>query len=95
MENSISSTHHTDQTALIESQARHIQELKDELCIVKRQLQQFLGRQMNEIAERRRSALQFYREQYELRNGLLPQSDCVESADEDVSADDAYDVPFG
>ena len=59
----------SDQTYLIEKQAQRIEELEQELRIVKRQLQQFQGRQMDEIAERRRAAMQFYREEYERTHG--------------------------
>ena len=54
---------------LIQRQAKRIAELEQELQITRRQLDQFQGRQMDEIAQRRRSALQFYREQYELKHG--------------------------
>ena len=80
----------TDQTALIESQARHIQDLEQELRIVRRQLEQFQGRQMDEIAERRRSAMQFYREEYERKHGPQPPHIC-----DDSGSSDEYDVPFG
>ena len=42
-----------------------IADLEQELRIVHRQLQQLQGRQMEELAERRRNALQNYREEYE------------------------------
>ena len=50
---------------IIKQQAQRIQDLEQELRIVKRQLQQFQGRQMDEILERRRAWMQFYREEYE------------------------------
>lgn len=61
-----------DQTCEVERQAYHICDLEQELRIVKRQLGQFQGRQMDEIAERRRAAMQYYREQYELKHGPIP-----------------------
>ncbi len=41
-----------------------VEELQQELRIVHRQLDQFQGRQMAEIASRRRAALQYYRDEY-------------------------------
>jgi hypothetical protein len=58
-----------DQASLVERQAQHIKDLEQELRIVRRQLAQFQGRQMGYIAERRRAAMQFYREQYEREHG--------------------------
>ena len=58
--------------ARIKAQARYIEELEQELRIIRRQLQQFQGRQMDEIAERRRAAIQFYREEYERKHGPMP-----------------------
>ena len=72
----------SDQTSLIERQAQRIQELEQELRIVSRQLEQFQGRQMDEIMERRRAAMQFYREQYELKHGPIP-PDVYDSDDSD------------
>ena len=43
----------------------HIIDLQQELRIVHRQLDQFQGKQMQEIAIRRQQALQYYREEYE------------------------------
>ena len=56
----------------VKIQAKYIEELEQELHIIRRQLQQFQGRQMNEIAERRRAAMQFYREEYERKHGPIP-----------------------
>lgn len=48
-----------------ENMQTRVEELKSELRIVTRQLQQYQSAQMNEIAERRRSAMMFYREMHE------------------------------
>lgn len=53
---------------LIQQQANKIEQLEQELRIVQRQLQQFQGRQMNDIAARRRAAMQYYREQYMMKH---------------------------
>jgi hypothetical protein len=50
---------------MADQQAQRIEELEQELRIVRRQLEQFQGRQMDDIMERRRAAMQFYREEYE------------------------------
>ena len=50
---------------MADQQAQRIEELEQELRIVRRQLEQFQGKQMSEIMERRRAAMQFYREEYE------------------------------
>ncbi len=48
-----------------DQQAKRIDELEQELRIVRRQLEQFQSKQMDEIMERRRAALQYYHEEYE------------------------------
>ncbi len=50
---------------MADQQAQRIEELEQELRIVRRQLEQFQGKQMSEIMVRRRAAMQFYREEYE------------------------------
>ena len=50
----------------IERQAKYIEDLEHELRITRRQLQ---DREMKEITERRRAAIQFYREEYERKHG--------------------------
>ena len=81
------------------AQAR-VEELEQELRIVRRQLEQFQGRQMDEIAERRRQALNYYREEYErahpgyqnvhgmplVGRGLV-MPDCVDEDSVDVAED--------
>ena len=54
-----------DMAAILRKKDDKIQDLETELRIVKRQLEAFQGRQMDEILQRRRAAMQFYREQYE------------------------------
>ena len=54
---------------LIQKQAQRIKELEEELRIVRRQLEQFQTRQMEEIGRRRRATIKFYREQYEKEHG--------------------------
>ena len=66
---------------LIKKQAECIEELEQELRIVRRQLEQFQSRQMDEIAERRRAAMQFYREEYERQQ--IRQYACIKD-DNDV-----------
>ena len=80
-----------------------VDELEQELRIVKRQLKQFQGYQMDEIAERRRAALQYYREEYERQHperlflstgqpfrNQSHTSECEEE-DEDEIGDDTVD----
>lgn len=64
-----------------QQQADRIQELEQELSIVRRLLEQYQGRQMNEIAARRRAAMDFYRNEYQ-RLHLHDHSDC--SGDDEV-----------
>lgn len=54
-----------DKDEVIRQQAGRIQVLEQELHIVHRLLEQFQGRQMDQIAGRRRAALAYYREEYE------------------------------
>ena len=58
-------------SALVKQQAHRIQDLEQELRIVKRQLQQFLEQKMNEILECRRAYMQFYKEEYEREHNIL------------------------
>ena len=51
--------------AVIEQQAECIKQLRQELDIIRRQLQQFQGKQLEEIAAHRRAARRYYREEYE------------------------------
>jgi hypothetical protein len=50
---------------MADRQAERIAELEQELAIVRRQLEQFQGAQMSAIQERRRAAMQYYREEYQ------------------------------
>lgn len=54
-----------------QQQADRIEELEQELGIVRTLLKQYQGRQIKEIAERRRAAMNYYREEYQ-RSGLHP-----------------------
>lgn len=80
-----------------------IEELEQELRIVRRQLDQFQGRQMEEMAERRRQALNYYRDEYSRthpgyqnmqmvgRGGMI-EADCPEG-DDDLDEDgEGYDT---
>ena len=52
----------------IESQTQRIEKLEQELLIVHKQLNFFQRREMNDFVEKRRAALQFYREEYERKH---------------------------
>ena len=56
----------------IEQQTARIRELEHELCIVYRQLERYQGRELDDILDRRRAAIQFYREEYERTHGAPP-----------------------
>ena len=60
---------HQRKEVVIQQQAARIEELEQELRIVRRQLEQFQGRQMDDIMHRRRAAMDFYREEYERTHG--------------------------
>ena len=58
----------TERILVLEKKCLLVDGLEQELRIVKRQLEQFQGRQMDDIAERRRVALLYYREEYERKH---------------------------
>ena len=56
---------HQSEADKIQEQAERIGDLEQELRIVKRQLEQFQSRQMDEIFRRRQEAMDFYKREYE------------------------------
>ena len=53
----------------VKQQAARIEELEQELRIVKRQLEQFQTRQMAEFARKRQQAMDYYKKEYERTHG--------------------------
>jgi hypothetical protein len=65
---------------------QRIKELEQTLRIVERQLDQFQGRQMTELAARRQAALEYYRQEYHRADPVAVSSGCP-NADEGTGYD--------
>ena len=67
----------TETSVLVEQQAARIQELEQELWIVRKQ--RFQGREMDVILHRRTAAMQFFRKEYERRQNAPSMCQCLNS----------------